>query len=156
MIIGTNMQKNYNLLAAMHPEKVERISAKEFNDKYPTYFKTEKKRNKYGAKKLLLDNKKFDSQSEGNFYCELKLQQRGGLIKGFDCQVKEELFAYGKHICDYYVDFVAYHLDGRKEYIEHKSAGTITRSWQMKFKMLKAKYAKEIDQGKVEVSIDWY
>ena len=129
---------------------VERISAAKFNAAYPTFFK-KPKGNKFGAKKTLLDGKTFDSQSEGGLYAELKLQERAGLIKGFDTQVKEELYAYGQPICNYYVDFLVYHNDGSREYIEHK--GKATDAWAIKWKMLTAKYK---DSKDVKCSINWY
>ena len=68
--------------------KVEHIKAKDFASKYPTFFK-KAKRNKFGAKKTVIDNMKFDSQSEGNLYAELKLQEKAGLIKSFETQNTE-------------------------------------------------------------------
>lgn len=129
------------------------MSLNEFNKKHGSLFKT-KGRSKYNAKRTTIDNKSFDSTSEGNYYAELKLQERAGLIKGIDCQVKEELWAYGKHICDYKVDFLVYHLDGSLEFIEHK--GQPTPDWRIKWKFLLAKYDKEINEGKVKCSINWY
>jgi hypothetical protein len=130
--------------------EIERMSAKDFNTKFKTMFK-EPKSSKYNAKKALLDGKIFHSQSEGDFYGELKLQERAGLIKGFDSQVKEELCAYGVPICNYYVDFLVYHNDGTKEFIEHK--GKSTPDWWLKWQMLVAKY--KDDKG-VKCSINWY
>lgn len=127
----------------------EHISAKEFQ--YIYYGKKGQRKNKFGAKKAIIDNQKFDSKSEGDLYCQLKLQQRAGLIESFEQQVKEEFWAYGKHICDYYVDFLVYHLDGTREYIEHK--GKSTDAWKIKWKMLVAKY--EGDK-QVKCSINWY
>ncbi len=124
----------------------------EFKKKYPTYFK-KRNTNKYKAKKTELDNIIFDSKSEGDYYLELKLQQQAGLIESFECQVKESLEAYDKHIFNYFVDFLVYHNDGTKEYIEHK--GMSTDLWRAKWKMLEAKYDKEIKRGEIKCSINW-
>lgn len=131
---------------------MERISIKEFNKKYGSNFKTN--RNKYNTRKVLLDGKKFDSASEGNYYSELKLQEKQGLIAGVDTQVKESFYAYGKQICNYYVDFKVYHNDGIVEFIEHK--GIATPLWRLKWKLLLAKYDKEIRDGDVICTINWY
>lgn len=128
----------------------EHMTSEEFRYVYPDYFKKSRP-NKFGAKKSLVDGKKFDSQSEGQLYAELKLQERAGLIESFEQQVKEELWAYGKHICDYYVDFLVYHNDGTREFIEHK--GKATDAWRIKFKMLCAKYEND---PSVKCSINWY
>jgi len=128
---------------------MERMSAKQFQ----TYFKKEKKGKKYNNRKLVLDNKKFDSQSEADLYVELKQQEKQGLIESFETQVKEELFAYDVHICNYYVDFKVYLPDGQIQYIEHKSKGTVTASWRIKYKMLEAKYKEDKN---IEIRINWY
>lgn len=134
---------------------VIRMTAEEANRKLGTNFKITKK-NKFNAKKTAIGDMKFDSESEGNFYAELMLQVRAGLIKSVECQVKEELFAYGKHICNYYCDFLVIHNNGVKEYLEHKSQGTVTQLWRFKWKMLEAKYSKEISRGEVICNINWY
>lgn len=137
---------------------IEKISAAEFNAKYGSRFKEvkKKKNNKFNAIKTEIGDKKFDSQSEGNLYWELMMQQRAGLIQEVIMQAKEELFAYGKSICNYYVDFKVIHNDGKIEYIEHKSKGTVTPAWQIKWKMLLAKYQNEISRGEVKCSVNWY
>lgn len=129
------------------------IKASDFSAQYPTYFK-KSKRNKYGAKKVIIGSRKFDSASEGSLYAELALQLKAGLIQGLETQVKEEMWAYGKLIFNYYVDFIVYHNDGTREYIEHK--GMATDLWRAKWKFLLAKYDKEISRGEVKCSINWY
>lgn len=137
--------------------KIEKISAAEFNRKYGTRFKEIKpKKNKFNAIKTEIGDKKFDSQSEGNLFWELSMQQKAGMIQSVECQAKEELRSYDEPICNYYVDFKVIHNDGVIEFIEHKSQGTVQAAWQIKWKMLKAKYKKEISQGKVKCSINWY
>jgi len=129
---------------------MERMSAKEYNEKYGTNFKTTKG-NKFNAKKSEIDGKIFDSTSEGDYYYELKMQEKGGLIIGFDTQVKESFYMNEVWICDYYVDFLVYHNNGTSEYIEHK--GLATSTWRLKWKMLQAKYK---DSKTVKCSINWY
>lgn len=130
--------------------KIEKLSAGEYNKKYGTNFKTQKG-NKYNAKKTKLDGKIFDSQSEGDFYAELKMQEKAGLIQGFDTQVKESFYYNDIFICDYYVDFLVYHNDGTQEYIEHK--GVATDAWRIKWKLLMAKYK---DDNKTRCTVNWY
>lgn len=132
------------------------MKIEEAKEKYPTYFKKKSIVNKFNARRVDLDGMSFHSASEGSYYLELKLQQRAGLFKSFDCQVKEEFYAYGKHICNYYVDFLVHHHDGVKEYIEHKSSGTVTEVWRRNWKLLLAKYDKEISRGEIRCTINWY
>ena len=132
---------------------MEHISAKDFNKKYGTKFKT----NKFNAKKCEIGDQKFDSASEGDYWWELQQQLKAGLIKEVQRQVKESLKGEnGTHIAYYYVDFVVIHNDGVKEFIEHKSKGTVTDTWRIKWKMLEDKYKKEIQQGKIICNINWY
>ena len=42
--------------------------------------KPKAKKNKYGAKKIVIDGHKFDSRGEGKRYHTLKLQQHCGVI----------------------------------------------------------------------------
>lgn len=134
------------------PRPITKINKEQFL----TYFKKPKKKNKFSAKRIILDGKKFDSKSEGELYAELMLQQRAGLIESIECQSKEELWAYGHNIGNYYVDFKIRHLDGKIEYIEHKSKGTETALWRWKWKMLLAKYHDQIERGEVVCNINWY
>jgi hypothetical protein len=45
-------------------------------------------KSKYGAKKIILDGIKFDSQAEAEYYALLKFQKSHGLINDFECQPK--------------------------------------------------------------------
>lgn len=80
---------------------------------------------------------KLEAQQAFELDCRLKAKE----IKSWSRQVKIELSAYGKHICNYYIDFVAIRKDGVKEYIEVK--GMETDVWKLKWKMFTAKMAIE-------------
>lgn len=68
--------------------------------------------NKYGNRKVVIDGIKFDSQKEGNRYCELKLLQRAGEISNLQLQPKfvlqEGFKKKGKtyQAITYYADFM--------------------------------------------------
>lgn len=47
--------------------------------------------NKYGAKKTEVDGIVFDSQKEAMRWCELKLMERGGMIRELKRQMRVEL-----------------------------------------------------------------
>lgn len=128
---------------------IETISAKEYNRRFGGIMKT----NKYGAKKTEIQGKKFHSQSEGQLWWELEQQRKQGLIANVQCQAKEELSAYGVHITNYYVDFLVTHNDGSLEYIEHKSSGTVTDGWRIKYKMLEAKHKNDPN---IKIKTNWY
>ena len=108
-----------------------------------------RKTNKYGYRKVLLDGYSFDSVKEANRYKELMMLQKCGEINGLKLQpvyVLQDGFDYkGKRIraIKYIGDF---------EYIESKSGekvledtkGFKTKDYLLKAKMLKNRYP-EID-----------
>ena len=53
---------------------------------YKNLYPAEKKKNKFNAKKVVIDGIKFDSTKEGNRYRELKLQQHCGFISDLKLQ----------------------------------------------------------------------
>lgn len=50
-----------------------------------------KNRNKYGARKTMVGDLKFDSKREANRYMELQLLERGGVISDLQRQVRVDL-----------------------------------------------------------------
>lgn len=104
------------------------------------------KNTKYKAIKTVSnDGTKCDSKFEATIADELEIRKLGGDIKDYEPHYKIELWAYGKHICNYYVDFLITHNDGHLEYYEVKSAATQTAVWRIKWKMLESKLDQEGD-----------
>jgi transcription initiation factor TFIIIB Brf1 subunit/transcription initiation factor TFIIB len=97
--------------------------------------------NKYGAKKSTYNGYNYDSKFESQIAQDLDLRLKAGGIKEVQKQVKIDLQAYGKHITNYFIDFVVTHNDLSKEYIEVK--GYETDVWKMKWKMFEAKINSE-------------
>lgn len=99
---------------------------------------------KYHNKKVVIDGITFDSQKEGNYYCELKILKMAGEVKDFARQVVFELqpkFKYeGKTIraIKYIADFVVDYPDGRRVVVDTK--GFRTKDYLLKRKMLLYKY----------------
>ena len=91
------------------------------------------KGNKYGAKSTIYDGKVYDSKKEAAYAAELDLRLRAADILRWERQVRLDLKIDGRHICNYYIDFVITHNDGSKEYIEIK--GFKTEVWRLKWKM---------------------
>ena len=136
---------------------VIRMTTAEANARFGSIYKTEKK-NKFNAKKTVVkvngNEHSYMSAGEGKYAKELEYQARQGLIKGFEEQVREKLYSNGNWITDYLVDFLVYHNDGTKEFIEYK--GKPTDAWQIKWRMLLAKYKDEISRGEIRCSIAWH
>jgi hypothetical protein len=67
-------------------------------------------RNKYGAKKTVVDGIKFDSQIEARRYLMLKAMQEADEIYGLELQPSFSLYVNGFYIGKYTADF-EYHDD---------------------------------------------
>lgn len=101
---------------------------------------TIKRRNKYGNVTCIRDGKTFDSRKEGDYYTELKIKKRVGIIVDFERQVVFDLIVNGKRICQIVVDYLLHLPGGVKEVHEVKSEATMTREWDIKRKLFKVLY----------------
>lgn len=99
----------------------------------------QKKKSKYGAKKIRVDGIAFDSQFEADYYCELKLRQRAGEITGF-CRQARFVITTGERATEYVCDFVVFYPDGHYEIIDTK--GFETEVFKLKQKSFYEKYPK--------------
>jgi hypothetical protein len=93
---------------------------------------------KYNSKKVIIDEIQFDSKVEGDYYLYLKEQLRCGKIAKFDIQPKVELIPKFEKLgvkhraITYTPDFLIYHLDNSKEYIDIKGFGTLASDLRRK------------------------
>ena len=94
--------------------------------------------NKYGAKSTIYNDKSYHSKFEASYAQWLDVCLKNGDIKGWDGQVKLDLKVNGTHITNYYIDFVVYHLDGTRDFVECK--GFATAEWQLKWKIFEATF----------------
>lgn len=104
---------------------------------------------KYGAKKTIVDGITFDSRKEANYYAELKLKKRAGIIKDFTIQPKYTIIdSYkcpltGRKIpaTTYSADFLVTYPDGREEVIDIKSEATAKKAaYRIKKKAFEQRY----------------
>lgn len=107
------------------------------------------KKNKYGSVKQTYDGYSYHSKAEANYAAELDMRVKAKDIKSWTRQKKIEFYAYGKHICNYYVDFVIFHNDGVQEYTEIK--GFHTETWRLKRKLMEAWIKSEEPQNKYTI-----
>nr|UVX56960.1 MAG: protein of unknown function (DUF1064) [Bacteriophage sp.] len=104
-------------------------------------------RNKYHAKKTVVDGITFDSKREADRYLVLKSMEEDGTIEDLRRQVRYELMpsfdVEGRHYRPvfYVADFV-YREDG-KEVIEDVK-GMMTDTYQLKAKLFARRYGKVI------------
>lgn len=102
-----------------------------------------KKRNKYGARKTVLDGITFDSQREAQRYATLKLLARSGDYADLKLQPRYPLMVGGVKIADYVADF---------EYRDTVTGATITEDvkgvetavFKLKRKFFEAQYGRKI------------
>lgn len=98
---------------------------------------------KYGAKKVTYDGKTFDSQKEAQRYAELRLLERGKVIKDLKWQVMFQLLPAqkdknGKLIerpVDYIADFTYTNCATGEQFVED-TKGMKTREYILKRKMM--------------------
>ncbi|QIG70460.1 DUF1064 domain-containing protein [Rhizobium phage RHph_N28_2] len=97
-----------------------------------------KRRNKFGAKKTVVDGVVFDSKREAEVYGDLKLLEIAGRISGFERQRKFNLIVNGEIIGTYKSDFafIDHDQDGRFRVIDVK--GVVTRDFRRVRKIIKA------------------
>ncbi len=101
--------------------------------------------NKYNAVKTEIDGIKFDSKAEANYYSELLILKKAGVVKSFIMQkdfTLQEAFTRenGERIkaTRYRADFVVKYADGHEEVVDVK--GMKTRVYINKKKRLLEKY----------------
>lgn len=104
------------------------------------------KKNKYGAKKVVLDNITFDSIKEGNRYLVLRARKLAGEIKSLTMQQEFELTVNGEKVASYFADFCYY----ENEWLvveDVKSAYTRRLPvYRLKKKLMKSIYNIEIQE----------
>lgn len=118
----------------------ERISAKEFREKYLASLPVRgrrKRRSKYNAKPIFVGAERFDSRKEYRRYCDLVALEKAGLISNLRRQVKFVLVpaSGGQRAVVYVADFVYTDKDGNT--IVEDTKGYRTRVYAIKKKLMK-------------------
>ena len=62
-------------------------------------------RNKFGARKKMVDGIEFDSTHEAEVYQQLKVRQAAGQIRALECHVPMRIEVNGQHVFNYECDF---------------------------------------------------
>ena len=102
-------------------------------------------RSKYGSKKTIVDNIKFDSKWEAERYGQLKAMERGGVVTDLELQVPYDIVVNDVKICRYVADFrykkESNHTITNDEYyveIVEDAKGFETPEFKLKKKLMKA------------------
>ena len=104
----------------------------------------EKRKNKFGSEKVVVNNLIFDSKHEYQRWMELKVLEKLGEITELKRQVKYELIPRqeGERACNYLADFV-YKDDEGKTVVED-AKGARTKDYIIKRKLMLHKYGIKI------------
>lgn len=107
--------------------------------------------NKYHNKKVIVNGYKFDSKKEANYYNQLKLLQRAGLIrdlelqKTFILQPSFKLNNKTRRNITYKADFTYFSIEDNKIHVIDVK-GFKTDVYNIKKKMFEYKYGIEIEE----------
>lgn len=99
------------------------------------------KKSKYNAQKRTVDNMKFASIKEANYYIKLTMMKQTGDIKFFLRQVPFHLPGNVKYV----LDFMEFWKDGRIRYVDVK--GTKTKAYIRNKKQVEALYPIKIEEA---------
>jgi hypothetical protein len=105
----------------------------------PAPARDEAKPLKYGNKITEVRGIKFRSQKEAQRYEDLLLLEKSGDISELALQVKMPIDLNGRHICNYYADFVYTDLKAHKVIVED-CKGMRTPLYNLKKKLVEAQY----------------
>lgn len=102
------------------------------------------KRQKYNAKRVLLDGICFDSKAERDYYAALKLRERAGEVDSLELQRPFDLIVNGVLIASYICDFCYFdRISCRRVVADVK--GVATPAFRLKAKLMKACHGIEIE-----------
>jgi len=114
------------------------MSAAEFNAMIVPGFQVPKK-NKFNARKTVVDGIRFDSKKESDRYLKLKMLEKYGQIEGLEWQVDYPIIVNGKNCGKYIADF-RYKKQGKEIIEDVKSEATRTSTYRLKKKLVEAIY----------------
>lgn len=105
------------------------------------------KRQKYNAKRVLLDGIVFDSKAEASYYAHLKLRERAGEVTDVELQRPYAFVYEGVLLGTYRADFVFWdNATRRRRVVDVK--GVATPMFRQKQKMMKAFHKIEVETVK--------
>lgn len=95
----------------------------------------------YGARTARYNGHTYHSQSEAVYARDLDIRLKSGQIKAWEKQLRMPLIVNNQKICTYIVDFLVYHNNGTREYVEIK--GFMTEVARLKTKLFEALYVND-------------
>jgi hypothetical protein len=101
------------------------------------------RRNKYNAKKTLVDGIVFDSRAEAKYYADLKAMENAKVISGLIVHPKYPIVYQGDKVCIVELDFEYNDVDGAPHFVDVK--GVYTAMSRLKHKLFKAFYGSHVE-----------
>lgn len=101
-------------------------------------------KNKYNARKTLIDGIMFDSAAEAHRYKELKLLERAGEICNIRVQVPFIFLLHGKKMFTYSADFV--YRNKNQLFVVEDVKGVKTPVYRLKKKLIEAQHEITINE----------
>lgn len=95
------------------------------------------KKSKYGNKKIKVGDIVYASKNEYRRECELKLQERAGIIKDLQRQVEFSIDVNDMHVCKYVADWT-YAIVKTNARVVEDFKGVETDTFKLKSKLMKA------------------
>ncbi len=95
------------------------------------------RRNKFNAKRTLVDGILFHSAKEARRYGELKLLERAGIIRNLELQPQFPIYINGTKCFTYIADFAYFEADKR---VTEDVKGQRTQIYRLKKKCVEAYY----------------
>lgn len=102
-------------------------------------------RHKYGAIATTVDDIRFDSKAEARRYQELKLMERGRLIRNLELQPSFDIIINGVKVCRYVADYRFINC-GTGEMVVEDCKGFKTPEYRLKKKLMKAVHGIDITE----------
>ena len=96
-------------------------------------------KHKYHNKPTVIDDIRFDSKKEAEYFAKLRMRRDAGEVLFFLRQVPLHLPGGAKYVCD----FLEFHADGTVHFVDVK--GMETDVFKLKKKVVEAVYPVEIE-----------
>lgn len=94
-----------------------------------------KRKSKYGNKQITVDGVLYHSEGEYRRECELKVQQRAGIIKNLKRQVEFSFDINDVHVCKYIADWT-YNICDDGTFVVEDWKGFETQEFKIKKKLM--------------------
>lgn len=107
---------------------------------------TTKKRNKYGARKTVVDGIIFDSIAEARRYGKLALMQRAGMISDLVCHPEFRIEMNGTLICRVLLDFSYKNATTGKTIYEDLKGAKATAVCRLKRKLVEVAHGISVEE----------